>query len=96
MIFFLQILSMWYRLVEYLLKILPLHYFSGTPCPPYKIVVLDEADSMTTHAQVSQGADFYDFRYPQSVCKKIYLLTLLKNLASFDLFVSGLFVSESY
>ena len=26
---------------------------SGKPCPPYKIVILDEADSMTHDAQVS-------------------------------------------
>ena len=29
------------------------HTRSGQPCPPFKIIVLDEADSMTTSAQVS-------------------------------------------
>jgi len=27
-------------------------YFSGYPCPPYKIIFLDKADSMTEDAQV--------------------------------------------
>lgn len=27
--------------------------YSGKPCPPFKIVILDEADSMTNAAQVS-------------------------------------------
>ena len=30
------------------------HTHSGQPCPPFKIIVLDEADSMTTSAQVSK------------------------------------------
>ena len=33
--------------------------FSGTPCPPFKIVILDEADSMTTHAQVRKKHDMF-------------------------------------
>jgi DNA polymerase III delta prime subunit len=28
--------------------------FSGYPCPPYKIIVLDEADSMTEDAKILQ------------------------------------------
>ena len=30
------------------------HTHSGQPCPPFKIIILDEADSMTNTAQVSK------------------------------------------
>ena len=30
------------------------HTHSGQPCPPFKIIILDEADSMTNTAQVSE------------------------------------------
>lgn len=47
------------KVVRLTLLICPTHFsfilslFSGKPCPAFKLVILDEADSMTPSAQVS-------------------------------------------
>jgi hypothetical protein len=50
-----------YRLINVCILyvvILFLLYFSGKKCPPFKIVILDEADSMTRNAQVRASGVF--------------------------------------
>jgi hypothetical protein len=51
--------------------------FSGYPCPPYKIIILDEADSMTEDAQVYCHTTFF------YICNKCFRPNTYAKLVRF-------------
>lgn len=71
--------------------------FSGKPCPPFKIAILDEADSMTGAAQVGHKNltfQLQEIKYFHDICSFGVCLKKKSNILKY--MHSGLIVFKFY